>query len=231
MSTKSYSRLFKCFARQCVSLIPNFLNQSLTPFTNSLTRIIPWQSGAAHARFGRRTSCGVEIQVWPPRNENPQIVPGRTNPSRQYSCRRQIPMRRIVRHYTFCAGDAERIQRPWRRCNQIISGILYVTGKTAHRYMGKTAQRSCLVGSCSGLQRRHCCNHCCNHRYIEGHSQHLQRDVTNNGHKWSQVSHFFCINIHRRDNILHLNPWKSSTTIPSMMSCSKRDNFGILQYI
>ena len=48
MSTKSCLRLSKCFVRQCASLNPNSLKISPAPFTNSHTRIIPLQSGAAH---------------------------------------------------------------------------------------------------------------------------------------------------------------------------------------
>ena len=48
MSTKSCSRLSRCFVRQCAYLNPNSLKLSRTPSTNSLTRIIRSQSGAAH---------------------------------------------------------------------------------------------------------------------------------------------------------------------------------------
>ena len=48
MSTKSCLRLSRCFVRQCAYLNPNSLKLSRTPSTNSLTRIIRSQSGAAH---------------------------------------------------------------------------------------------------------------------------------------------------------------------------------------
>jgi len=48
MSTKSCLRLFKCFARQFTSFSPSYPKLLPAPFTNSLTRIIQSQSGAAH---------------------------------------------------------------------------------------------------------------------------------------------------------------------------------------